>query len=224
MRGIIVGTSLFKSNLIDRTKEELVTTQYGSLPVMVSGDAFLVNRHDGNRPPHSINYRANIYGLKEMGVTEIISVNCVGSLKKEIEPGKVIVPHDYINLNPVTFFDKEIKHISPEIDGQLREELIEVASNNELAVIQKGIYWQSRGPRFETAAEVRMMGQFADVVGMTMANEATLAQELDIRYASLCTIDNYANGIAGKVTYEKLMESVKQKSTMVQKTVMGLMK
>jgi 5'-methylthioadenosine phosphorylase len=75
-----------------------------------------------------------------------------------------------------------------------------------LAPIDSGIYWQSAGPRLETRAEIAMISQFADIVGMTMASEAVVAQELDIRYASLCSVDNYAHGIEDKeLTMQKIL-------------------
>jgi 5'-methylthioadenosine phosphorylase len=81
------------------------------------------------------------------------------------------------------------------LNENVRQKIIKAALENGLPVIEKGTYWQTQGPRLETKAEIRMMTNFADIVGMTMANEAVIALELDIPYACVCTIDNFANGL-----------------------------
>ena len=88
-----------------------------------------------------------------------------------------------------------MKFTVPGLDQGLRKLILEIAKLNHIKVIPKGVYFQVRGPTLETQAEIRMIKQFGDIVGMTMANEAILAKELDISYAAICTVDNYANGI-----------------------------
>ena len=193
-------SSLFKSfnKIVARNK-------YGRVNLYRQGNKFYIQRHEGNVPPQEINYRAYIQALAGQGVKKIISVNSVGSLKRSVKPGSLLVPHDFISLWRIpTFFDKEIKHFSAGIDEDLRNLLYKAAKRADLPIIGSGIYFQTTGPRFETPSEIKMLAKFADVVGMTLGSEATLAAEKGIALASLCAVDNYANGLAGKVDYDKI--------------------
>lgn len=158
-----------------------------------------LNRHGKNIPPHKINHKKNISFLKKKGIKIIIGINSVGSLKKKIKVGTIVIPNDYINLKNIhTYCDIKAKHITPGLDQGLRKKIIASAKKSKIKILPKATYIQTIGPRFETKAEVNMIKNFADIVGMTMANEATLAKELNIKYASICVVDNYANGIADK--------------------------
>ncbi|MCD6522819.1 MAG: MTAP family purine nucleoside phosphorylase [Candidatus Diapherotrites archaeon] len=210
MIGLIVGTALFGSDIFSKGKKKTVKTRYGTIEGFVVDNAFVLNRHFGNRPPHMINHRANIMAMKRSGVEYIISISSTGSLKKGIKPGSIVVPHDYINFNPVTFFDREIKHITPGLDEKLRKIVIKKIRGIGIKPLTKGVYFQFKGPRYETKAEIRAIAKIADLVGQTSASEATLAKELGIPYAMVCTVDNYANGISGTPTYEKMMETVRK--------------
>ncbi|MBU4201632.1 MAG: DegT/DnrJ/EryC1/StrS family aminotransferase, partial [Candidatus Altiarchaeota archaeon] len=125
-----------------------------------------------------------------------------------ILPGSIVVPDDYIALcNIATVHDEEIVHITPVLDEWLRQEIAKAAREMGIKIIPEGIYFQSTGPRLETRAEINLMKNFADLVGMSLASEATLAQELGIGYASICAVDNYANGIVeGELDFEKVVE------------------
>jgi 5'-methylthioadenosine phosphorylase len=111
-----------------------------------------------------------------------------------------MIPDDYINFFDVTIFDDKLVHVTPGFDEGLRAILIEeahaaAATRGDLAVLDRGIYFQLRGPRLDTRAEVAFSRTVADCVGMTIASEATIAKELGLGYAALCTLDNYANGV-----------------------------
>jgi 5'-methylthioadenosine phosphorylase len=94
----------------------------------------------------------------------------------------------------------------PALNAEVRRKWLEAARECAVEVIDGGIYWQTAGPRLETRAEIAMMSQFADLVGMTMASEAIIAQELELPYASLCSVDNYAHGLEDKeLTMEKIL-------------------
>jgi len=115
--------------------------------------------------------------------------------------------------------------VTPEISSKLRNVLIDVLKKLGYRFKNKGTYFQTRGPRFETKAEIRMIKKFADVVGMTMAHEATLARELGLEYASLCSIDNYANG-ALKIPLtqdlvEKYEKQIKEKTEKILKMILS---
>lgn len=177
------------------------------------GAVFLQRHGKGSCvPPHKINHRENILSLKKSGCEAIIGVNSVGSLKKEIAPGSIVIPDDYINLKNIqTYYDLEVKHITPGLDENLRQEIIDAAGKINAAVVENGVYIQTIGPRLETKAEINMLKNYGDVVGMTMANEATLARELGLKYASICSVDNYAHGISKEeVTFENICAAQKK--------------
>ncbi len=206
MLGIITGTSLFGEAFEGR--RETIKTEYGEVAVFVAddSDAIFLPRHGVamNTPPHRINHLANIRALEKSGVESVVCIASTGSLKSEIAPGTILVPHDYINFGKnITFYDTEIRHVVPGFDEPLREKIIKASGGKE-----NGVYVQTRGPRFETKAEVAVLRQYADVVGMTMTNEATLCSEVGIPVAALCTVDNYANGVSGQeLDYDVVIET-----------------
>ncbi len=147
-------------------------------------------------PPHMINHRANIWALKSLDVEGIIAINSVGSLKSNLKPGTFVIPDDFVSpWNIPTFFDYEMRFMIPVMDAAYAQKMHRVCTAMEMEVVLGGIYIQTSGPRFETKAEVNVLKKLGDVVGMTMASEATLCMEYAIPYVSLCSIDNYCNGI-----------------------------
>ncbi|MBU1262640.1 MTAP family purine nucleoside phosphorylase [bacterium] len=214
MKAIIAGFSLDTLPIFSRFKEERIETEKGKAIVFVKNDWVFLPRHgpDKTISPHMINHAANILSLKELGVEACFSINSTGSLKLAISPQDFLVPCDYFCLWPKTFYDDRITHIVPELNRGLRKIIIDVARKAGLNPIDGGIYVQTRGPRLETKAEIKFLQGVGDVVGMTMANEATISQELDIPYASLCSIDNYCNGIIEKpLTLEEMKANSSQK-------------
>jgi 5'-methylthioadenosine phosphorylase len=214
--GIILGSAWLDEPKFKKLKSKTVNTDYGQAVLKTDGDVCYLQRHEGSRPPHAINHKANIKALADSGIENIIAVSSCGSLKLDIRPGTIVIPDDYIDLlDRYTFFEDEMKFAVPGFDRRLREFILATAQQGKTEVLDGGIYWQARGPRFETKAEIRMMAQFADVTGMTMANEATLATELGLKYAAICTVDNYAHGIgAEQLTWDKIC--VIQKETRMQ--------
>lgn len=198
MKAIIAGTSLLKSSLVSGWTKQRLSTSYGKGYVFVGDGWVFLQRHgDPPVPPHRINHRANIDGLKALGVEGILSINSVGSLNKAISPGTLLIPHDFISPWFVpTFFDDEMRFIVPSLETDIRARLVAICMTIRLDVHDGGVYIQTIGPRLETMAEIALLRHFGDVVGMTMASEATLAMELGIPYASVCSVDNYCNGIA----------------------------
>jgi 5'-methylthioadenosine phosphorylase len=197
--GVIAGTAFRRIFLSDDADPLEVSTRFGRVTVLKSDDIVFLPRHgiEDTIPPHRINHRANLSAFKELGAPRIIGVNSVGSLKRELPPKTLVVPHDYINLWGIqTFFDREIHHITPGLNEDLRQLVLRVSREHEIEVTGEGIYIQTTGPRLETRAEINLLGHFGDIVGMTMANEATLAEELSIPYASICSVDNYCHGIS----------------------------
>lgn len=209
MIGIIGGTGL--ENFMKDSQEKMIKTDYGEVFLLVKEKVAFINRHgkDKKTPPHLINYKANISAFKKLGVAVALGVCSVGSLKREIPPGSILIPDDYINFHPPTFFNSRT-HITPNLDSNLRKKIIKTARKLGIKVISQGTYFQSKGPRLETKAEVKMLGKFAEVVGMTLASEATLAKELGIHYAGICQVDNYAHGLKKEnLDFQKVMEKAK---------------
>jgi 5'-methylthioadenosine phosphorylase len=203
--GIIGGTSLFGTKFRADAEEREVATPYGPVYLLVSNvrlqEVVFIPRHgkDTNIPPHRINSKANMRAFKDLGVEEIISATSVGSLKRAIPPRSLVVPHDYLCLcPPPTYYDNELVHITPGLDDALRNKIIKAAHAVGIDIVERGVYFQTTGPRLETKAEINFIKDYADIVGMNMAPEATLAVELGLRYANISTVDNYAHGIVEK--------------------------
>lgn len=214
--GIIGGTSLFGTKLIEDAQEREVETKYGTVYLLFTADVVFIPRHGKTRniPPHGINYKAYLAAFKYLGVESIIGVTSVGSLRRDIKPRSLVVPHDYISLCSIpTFYDDELVHVTSGLDEQLRTAIIEVATDFDAAVITRGVYFQTPGPRLETRAEIDFIKNYADVIGMNMASEATLAKELGLRYANISTVDNYAHGIIAEgegeeeLDYKQIVEA-----------------
>ncbi len=212
--GIIGGTSLFGTKLLVDAHEREVMTEYGSVYLLVttihSQEIVFIPRHgkERNIPPHRINYKANMRAFKELGVEEIIGATSVGSLKRAITPQSLVVPHDYISLcSTPTFYDDEIVHVTPGLDEDLRRRIIKAAGDLGIPIIDRGVYFQTVGPRLETKAEITLMKDYAEVVGMNTASEATLATELGLQYANISTVENYAHGIVEEpLDYKDIIE------------------
>lgn len=179
--------------------------------------AFLCRHGKSGIPPHRINHRANICALKELEVKGVIGVNSVGSLRGDISVGTIVIPHDYLSpWSILTFYEQEAVHITPLLHQGLRGVLIDAAARTGARLVTKGVYVQTIGPRLETRAEISMLKRFGDVVGMTMAHEATLCQEMGIPYASICSVDNYCHGIGETpLSADEIAATGKQNATLV---------
>jgi len=197
MKAIVAGTSLLRSSLFKNWDEFVVETPYGKVSVSKASQYLFLQRHGKKAlPPHMIDHRANIWALKSLGVEGIIAVNSVGSLKSSLKPGTLIIPDDFVSpWNIPTFFDYEMRFTIPLMNAAYAQKMHAVCTAMEAETVMGGIYIQTSGPRFETRAEVSILKKLGDVVGMTMASEATLSMEYAIPYVSLCCIDNYCNGV-----------------------------
>lgn len=226
--GLILGTGLDPAELAPDFKKRKQETPYGApatellygslskLAPDFEGDTRLVllARHGkgGKIPAHKVNHLANLWALKELGCTAILTTSSVGGLQEELVPGTLLVPHDYICTYPgPTIYDEKPQHILPESDQGLRQLIIQAAASLDEPAVPEGIYMQTFGPRFETKAEVVWYGYGGQVIGMTMAHEATVAQELGLPYASLCKVDNLAHGLGeGTLTMETVRAMSKE--------------
>lgn len=223
----ISGTSIVNSTLFSSWEVRTVETKYGPVTYKTRGDHALINRHGYSfpLPPHSINYRANIAALADLGFKDIVSLNSVGSLKRELPPGTFVSCADYVGLQqgPATFFDQELRGGAPLIANNLIPQLI-AALAPEFTIHPGKVYVQMRGPRFETKAEIRIVKDWGDVIGMTAAHEADLCTEAGLRYNSLALIDNYANGLEGtEIDFAKFKDLVKENQAKVNRLFVRLL-
>jgi len=218
MLGIIGGTSLLFSTLPPLEKQT-VSTPYGTAEILF-GDIVMLMRHQNGLPPHRINHRANLAALAISGVDRIIAFGSAGSLNLKIEPGSLLIPTDYISLTDIpSIHDHTIEHVRPELSKDLSKQLFALIPSARLG----GVYVQTRGPRIETMSEVQALAGIADVVGMTLASEATLACELGMEFAALCTVDNYANGLGGAVlTYDHILSTSREHRARTDEVVMKI--
>ncbi len=215
--GIIGGTAFKNLKDVELNKRDISHTPWGtpSSPLywgeMGGKEIVVIYRHGEKHdiPPQSVNTRANIYALRRE-VDTVIGISSAGALGKDMEVPSISVPQDYVNFwNIVSFYEQSIKHITPGISSQLREDLISASENiRDIPVRTEDIYVQTTGPRLETRAEIRILQSYGDLVGMTMGSEATLCREANVEYASLVTVDNYANGITDEaVRYDHIIEN-----------------
>jgi 5'-methylthioadenosine phosphorylase len=217
MLGIIAGTLLFEDARFSKLTRRSVKTSYGAVDLFFGEGFCFLQRHGAKHlPPHRINHKANIAALRKAGVTAIVALNSVGSLKPRLKPGSILVPDDYLQLRGIlTFHDEKSVHIAPTLENDARKKVVAAARRARIPVAT-GVYATTQGPRFETKAEIALLASFADVVGMTLGPEATLAQEAGIDYCAICSVDNYANGI-GVVDYAVLKKTAAKNAARVLK-------
>ena len=217
--GVIGGTGFkeWESFEIEEEMEKITPWGTPSSPIYRGEindiEIFLLLRHgkDHDIPPHKINHQANIYALQKQ-VEDIIGLSSAGALKSEIDVPTISIPRDYVNLWDVkTFYDEEIKHITPGFSSPLRKDIINSSEKVHSDVRSDDIYVKTKGPRLETEAEVKILKSYGDLVGMTLPPEATLCKEAGVGYASIVSVDNYAHGVnEEKVDYEDIVETARK--------------
>ncbi len=215
---VIGGTGL--EELLEGPEEVRIGTPYGLPPRIKVGEiagrrvAILPRHGPGHEhPPHRVNYRANIWALRALGVERILATNTVGAINPEIRPGDLVVPHDIVDFTrsrAQTFYEgPEVVHIdvSEPFCPELRAILVQAARAKHGRVRDGAVLVVTEGPRFETPAEIRAFRVLGcDIVGMTAAPEAFLARELEMCYASLCLVSNMAAGLQERLTATEVTE------------------
>lgn len=211
MLAIIGGSGLTQLSGLDITARKAVRTPYGepsgalTFGRLRGREAVFLARHGYGHtiPPHEVNYRANIWALREAGASEIVSVASVGGIRADLGPGTLVIPHqivDYTWGRRSTFFeggDVPVTHVdfTAPYAERLREKLLAAARACGEVVVDGAVYAATQGPRLESAAEInRLERDGADVVGMTGMPEAVLARELDLAYAAIAVVVNHAAG------------------------------
>ncbi|MEP6998259.1 MAG: S-methyl-5'-thioinosine phosphorylase [Betaproteobacteria bacterium] len=211
MLAIIGGSGLTRLSTLAVAHREVVRTPYGEpssalLFGQIGGrDVIFLARHGHGHtiPPHRVNYRANLWALKERGVSAILAVASVGGIAAAYQPGDLVLPHqliDYTSGRETTFFggdDRVVIHVdfTEPYSQILRQHCIDAASAAAIALQDGGVYAAVSGPRLETAAEIdRLERDGATMVGMTGMPEAALARELNVDYAAIAVVVNQAAG------------------------------
>jgi 5'-methylthioadenosine phosphorylase len=176
----------------------------GALPVEAidAEQIVAIPRHGFDRsiPAHLVDHKANIRAACELGCNRVLAFGSAGSLDEDLKVGTLICPDDFYAPEVAPSFYRDPQgHSVPGFDSEWRRIVIRAWNSlTESKLEDGGIYAQTIGPRFETAAEVRALGEVADMVGMTIAAESILAGEAALAYAAVCTIDNWANGVLDK--------------------------
>ena len=157
-----------------------------------------IDRHgDTYALPHRIDHERNLRRLLDAGCERVLGIASVGGLHPQYGPGTFVCPDDFISLDAsVTTRAGRDAHAVVGFDAGWRAAVIEGWSEAAgVPLVDGGVYWQARGPRLETPAEIRHISRDADVIGMTIASECTIAHELGLEYAAVCAVVNYANGV-----------------------------
>jgi len=208
MIGIIGGSGLYEGIEGIEGEERIVETEYGDVKVLIGKNFVFVSRHGSPpKPPHRVNYHANVMAFKRLNVKNIVAISTVGSLKEDITPGTFILPSNLLDLTGKvwTYHNDEPYHVNmyEPFCKELRNEL-----SRKLGIQIGGTYATMKGPQFETAAEANMLRILgADVVGMTVAPEAKLAKELDLCYQPICVVVNYVDE---KTSHEKNLKVMRE--------------
>lgn len=208
---IIGGTGLDEFSALKDLRTEKVSTPYGETSnVLKFGsindhELIFLPRHgeEHNIAPHNINYRANLWALKQQGITHIIAVNAVGGITENMPPEKIVFPDqiiDYTYSRQHTYSDENASNVmhvdfSQPYSENLRQLMQATAAEQDIDFEARAVYAATQGPRLESVAEViRLQRDGCDIVGMTGMPEASLARELDIEYACCALVVNWAAG------------------------------
>ncbi len=216
---------MYDPSWLDDPQETTVQTPYGQARIMqgqLKADAqqsvVFLNRHGAGHsvPPHRVNYRANLWALKALGVHRVVATAAVGSLNVAMAPGSMVLVDqflDFTKARPTTFFDGndgQVVHtdVTEPYCRASRDKLRVAGEETGIPLIMGGVYVTTEGPRFETAAEIRayrLLG--GDVVGMTGVPEVVLARELGLCYTTIAMITNFGAGISTTpLTHEEVVE------------------
>jgi 5'-methylthioinosine phosphorylase len=174
----------------------------GEAPVEAidAGEIVAIPRHGFDRaiPAHLVDHHANIRAVCELGCSRVVALGSAGSLREDLEVGSLVCPDDfYAPETAPSFYRDPCGHSIPGFDPGWRKDVLDLwRDRSEAELLDGGVYAQTIGPRFETAAEVRALARVADLVGMTIAAETVLAGEAELAYAAVCSVDNLANGLS----------------------------
>ncbi|MBU6998863.1 MAG: S-methyl-5'-thioadenosine phosphorylase [Theionarchaea archaeon] len=232
MIAIIGGSGVYDPHMLQNVRDISVDTEFGTI-ALKSGNhqgksVYFLARHGSTHsvPPHLVNYRGNIRALQQLKVERIISTSAVGSLRKEMNPGDLVLLDQFIDFTKnrhYTFFDDKVVHtdVTNPYCSQLRAIICQAAKDIDIPLHPGGTYICTEGPRFETPAEINMFSLMGGhVVGMTNVPEVVLARETKICYASIAAVTNYAAGISPtRITHQEVIDIMDKNSEMIKKLI-----
>jgi len=221
--GIFGGTGIYDSGLLTNSEEISIDTPYGK-----TSDTITIGNFNGRKiaflprhgkkhsiPPHMINFRANIWAFKELGIKRIIAPSAVGSLKEELQPGHVVLPNQFLDFTKsrIGSFSENgrVIHISvaDPFCPELQNTILDVAKNQNITIHKDCTYVCIEGPRFSTKAESKFFKSTgADIIGMTLVPECQLAREAQMCYASISTVTDYDVWAEKPVTAKEVIETL----------------
>jgi len=228
--GIIGGTGVYDAQLLEDARTARLSTPYGNpsdkivLGLFEGKKVAILPRHGSGHsiPPHNINFKANIWAFKELGVSRLLATAAVGSLKEDYKPGEICITDQFIDLTKnrkYTFFDTgKVVHVSaadPFCEDQ-RRVLIDICKEKNIDHHPSGTYICIEGPRFSTRAESRMFRNFADIIGMTLVPEAQLCRELGLCYSNLSMITDYDVWAEKPVNIAEIIQTMKDNVEKIQ--------
>jgi 5'-methylthioadenosine phosphorylase len=238
--GIIGGSGLDDSYMLNNTREIVVDTPYGepSSPLtcgrLNGAQVVMLARHGRKHQysPSQVNYRANIYAMKDQGVTHILATTACGSLREDIGRGDFVILDQFIDLTrhrKSTFFDsfeEGARHtaMAEPFDSQLRRALFNTATELKLNVHDSGTVVTIEGPRFSSKAESNMFRLWgADVINMSIAPEAILANEIEMPYAAVAMSTDYDcwKEDEDPVTWDEILAVFKKNASNVEKLLLN---
>ncbi len=233
---VIGGTGVYDPRMLEEVHEESLVTPFGKITYKTGQyrgqEVIFIPRHGAGHtiPPHLINYRANIWGLKKLGVNTILATTAVGSLNLAMKPGDFVLVDQFLDFTKNrqhTFYEggeRGVVHVdvTDPYCAALRAVLARAAVESSLSVHRSGVYVCTEGPRFETPAEIRaftMLG--GDLVGMTNVPEVVLAREAEMCYATISMVTNFAAGISPTpLTHAEVLETMEANTDNLKQLVM----
>jgi 5'-methylthioinosine phosphorylase len=231
---LIGGTGLYRLAGLEDVAEQRIETPWGT-----PSDAVVTGRLHGRRlaflarhgsshsiAPHQINYRANLHALMELGAKRVIGINAVGGIREDMGPRVLAVPDQIIDYTHgrITSYcdggDAAVRHIdfSEPYSAPMRNDLVKACRRAGVVVVDGGCYGATQGPRLETRAEIsRMKRDGCDLVGMTGMPEAALARELDLDYACLALVANWAAGCGdeAEISLDEIFANLEQATSQI---------
>ena len=232
--GVITGTGVTEQ--FDLSRPLIIRTRFGKATVFThaGGEYIVIPRHGAAHmsPPHGINYRANIAAFEHLGVKEVIATSAVGSMNHGFRVGELGLIEQFIDFTKrrqTTFFEEKVVHtdMTNPYSRHINLEISVAAKRIGVNLHQNLVYVCAEGPRFETAAEIKMYKIIGgDVVGMTGVPEVVLANEKKLEYASIVIATNWAAGMQPKVSHEEVLRvmkrSGKEVKRLIESTIAGM--
>ena len=234
---IIGGTGIYDPRILASVREERTSTPYGDVKYTVGEYAgkqiAFIPRHGSKHsiPPHLINYRANIWAMKQIGVHNILATTAVGSLNLSMKPGDFVLVDQFIDFTKgriSSFYEggeRGVVHVdvTEPYCPTLRKLIVKAAIASDISIHERGVYVCTEGPRFESPAEIRMFGKMGgDLVGMTNVPEVILAREAEICYSTVSMVTNFAAGISPQpLTHAEVVETMRENGEKMKRLIMN---